>query len=71
MNQFRASAGTSGLLLLCLFAAGCDGKGAGTGSGQIQIRVDRITDQADLVVVRAHILFPGERTVQLRQENDS
>ena len=59
------------LLAVCLIAAGCGGRAAGTQSGPIQIEVDRVAEQADLVVVRARVTFPGERKVRLWQEGDS
>jgi hypothetical protein len=40
-------------------------------SPPVTIRVERIVEQADLVVIRAHVAFRGEREVHLWQQSDS
>jgi len=59
------------LSLLWLIAAGCDGMTAPKQSAPVTITVDRMIEQTDLVVVRAHVVFPGERKVHLWQKTDS
>jgi hypothetical protein len=56
---------------LWAIAAGCDGTTAPKPSAQITITVDQMIEQTDLVVVRAHVTFPGERKVHLWQKTDS
>lgn len=70
MNRFLHMRGLA-LSLSCLVALGCGRMASSPRSAPVTITVDRMYEQADLVVVLAHLVFPGERQVHLWQETDS